>query len=267
MIKLVVSDLDGTLLRKEKQRLEPETLELIRCLQEQGVIFAAASGRQYPNMYRMFESAIGNMYFICENGSLVMHQGKVCSKKSIDRNVGMELINDILDTEDAEVLISGETTSYIIPKKEAYEDFLIDLVKNNITTITDARQIQEDFIKISAFWQGNNNIPKDLEEHLRRKYSDRLQAVVSGNEWLDFIPLDAGKGNALTYLMDDLGISKEETMVFGDNENDISMLLLTDNSYVMSHASDNIKQFGKKECRYVDDVLKLLIEESCMNYK
>lgn len=262
MIKLVVSDLDGTLLRKGKQALEPETLELIRRMQEQGILFIAASGRQYPNMYRLFESVADNMYFICENGSLVMHQEKVCSKKSIKKSIGMELIHEILETEEAEVLVSGETTSYIIPKKKSYQEFLINMVKNNITTITNPEQIQEDFIKISAFWQGYPSVPQDMVEHYRGKYRDRLQVVVSGNEWLDFIPLDAGKGSALNYLMDDLNISKEETMVFGDNENDISMLLLTPNSYVMSHASDKIKQFGNRECRYVDDVLLTLLEGS-----
>jgi Cof subfamily protein (haloacid dehalogenase superfamily) len=267
MIKLIVSDLDGTLLRKEKQILEPETLVLIRRLQEHGILFVAASGRQYPNMYRLFESVADNMYFICENGSLVMHHGKVCSKKSIEHSIGMELINDIQEIEEAEVLISGETTSYIIPKRKSYQEFLIDLVKNNITTITDPEQIQEDFIKISVFLEGYNNIPKELVERFRRKYSDRLQAVISGSEWLDFIPLDAGKGSALNYLMGNLGITKDETMVFGDNENDISMLSLTANSYVMSHAADKIKQFGNKECKFVDDVLLTLLEGSCQDMK
>ncbi len=260
MIKLIVSDLDGTLLRKDKQSLEQETLDLIRKLQELGILFVAASGRQYPNMYNLFESVGKNMYFICENGGLVIHQDKVYRKNCIDKALGMELINDINTTGNAEVLISGERTSYIMPKKKSYQDFLIDQVKNDMTIISTPEQIREEFIKISLFVEGRETVPDFIKETFRSKYEEKLQVVVSGNEWLDFIPLDAGKGNALNFLMESLGITKEETMVFGDNENDITMLALTPNSYVMSHAKDHIKQFGARQCRYVDDVLSSLIE-------
>ena len=261
MIELVVSDLDGTLLRKDKQTLEAGTLELISGLQERGIQFVAASGRQYPNMYRLFENVANNMYFICENGSLIMHQGKVCRKLSIERSVGMELIHDILEIEEAEVLISGERTSYILPKNKSFEDMLINVVKNDMTILSDVEQLEEDFLKISAFMEGNETVPKSINERFREKYSDKFQVVNSGNGWLDFIPLDSGKGSALEYLMDSLKISNNSTVVFGDNENDISMLHLTPNSYVMSHASENIKQYGKHECTYVDDIISVLINE------
>ena len=54
MIKLIASDLDGTLLLNHAQSLNPGTAELIHELTKQGRIFAAASGRQYPNLYRLF---------------------------------------------------------------------------------------------------------------------------------------------------------------------------------------------------------------------
>ena len=54
MIKLIASDLDGTLLLNHAQSLNPGTAKLIHELTKQGRIFAAASGRQYPNLYRLF---------------------------------------------------------------------------------------------------------------------------------------------------------------------------------------------------------------------
>ena len=54
MIKLVASDLDGTLLFKGAQSLPEEIFPLIRQLKELGILFVAASGRQYANMKKMF---------------------------------------------------------------------------------------------------------------------------------------------------------------------------------------------------------------------
>lgn len=55
MIKYIASDLDGTLLHNGAQQLPEEIFDLIRALKSRGIHFIAASGRQYYNMYRMFE--------------------------------------------------------------------------------------------------------------------------------------------------------------------------------------------------------------------
>ena len=53
MIKMIASDLDGTLLLNKAQTLPEEIFPLIRALKELGIRFVAASGRQYPNMKRI----------------------------------------------------------------------------------------------------------------------------------------------------------------------------------------------------------------------
>lgn len=54
MIKMIASDLDGTLLLNKAQALPEEIFSLIRELKELGILFVAASGRQYPNMKKLF---------------------------------------------------------------------------------------------------------------------------------------------------------------------------------------------------------------------
>ena len=77
MIKLIASDLDGTLLLNGAESLRPETSGLIQELTRQGRIFAAASCRQYANMCRLFKGVEEEIAYICENGSLVIYQGKI----------------------------------------------------------------------------------------------------------------------------------------------------------------------------------------------
>ena len=54
MIKLVASDLDGTLLQGGAQQLAPHSIDLIHRLVQKGIRFVAASGRQYDNEVRVF---------------------------------------------------------------------------------------------------------------------------------------------------------------------------------------------------------------------
>ena len=69
MIKMVASDLDGTLLLNKAQSLPEEIFPLIRKLKEMGILFVAASGRQYPNMKRMFAPVASEIAYISENGA------------------------------------------------------------------------------------------------------------------------------------------------------------------------------------------------------
>ena len=64
-IKLVVTDMDGTLLNSDK-KMHPETLEIIDKLNEKGVLFAVASGRQYFNLRNKFNKN-DDIIYIAEN--------------------------------------------------------------------------------------------------------------------------------------------------------------------------------------------------------
>ena len=75
MIYLIASDLDGTLLHPTGQ-LPPDMFDRIRAMNRRGVRFAAASGRPFGNVRKMFAPVENEMDFICENGALVVAQGK-----------------------------------------------------------------------------------------------------------------------------------------------------------------------------------------------
>ena len=78
MIKLVASDLDGTLLLHKAQSLPEEIFSLIRQLEELGIMFVAASGRQYPNMTKLFAPVASEISYISENGALAVDHARYC---------------------------------------------------------------------------------------------------------------------------------------------------------------------------------------------
>ena len=69
MIKLIASDLDGTLLQNDAQALTPRAIDLISKLCDAGIHFVSASGRQYDNQKRVFDPLKNRISFIAENGS------------------------------------------------------------------------------------------------------------------------------------------------------------------------------------------------------
>ena len=70
MIKLIASDLDGTLIPEGTQEIEPGFFEVLSELLDQGYQFYVATGRQYANVRRLFSDYADRIGFVCENGAL-----------------------------------------------------------------------------------------------------------------------------------------------------------------------------------------------------
>ena len=254
MIKLIASDLDGTLLERGEQELDNEIFEVIRQLRKKNIYFVVASGRQYPNLRRLFSSVSNRISFICENGGLIMHNEEIFAKHSIDKEIGIQFAKEILETEHCELLISGQFTFYLKPKKQEYINFLKHTIKANLCEVDSIEDITEDFIKISVY--DARGVEHYSCTHFKQKWQGKLYLAYSGHEWLDFTALQVNKGDALRNLCGKLGISREEVMVFGDNINDREMIQWAYHSYAMDEGREEIKKYAKYTTDSVLDIIK-----------
>lgn len=239
MIKLIASDLDGTLLLNGSQTLPPETCEQIKKLKEKGIIFVAASGRQYANLRRLFAPVQDDIAYICENGCLVFYQGKMLYKAEMDYTLGQEMLRTIMEQETAEALLSGENTSYIQPKKDSYRVLLQDVVKNNVTVTEDILDTPEAYFKISLYEEKGLEVTQNF---WKEKFGGRAAVVTSGNDWLDMMPYGVNKGHALDVLLKHLQIDPSECLAFGDQQNDIEMLTIAGYGCAMEGAQEEVKK-------------------------
>ena len=151
MIKLAASDIDGTLLQGGKKEIDKAVFEQIRRLKKKGVLFAAASGRQYTSLRRLFAPVADDIVYVCENGAIVYRDGQIAGKRPMEREAAERLIAQIQRHEDMEVLISGADTSYMMPKRQDYLDHIRYFVGNNITQIGSVEEIREDILKVAAY--------------------------------------------------------------------------------------------------------------------
>lgn len=253
MIRLVATDLDGTLL--EPDGTLPEGIfRAIEQLTDLGVHFAACSGRQLGNLRRLFAPVADRMDFVCENGALCAVGGEVTDVVAIAQADAREAIADILAA-GMNLLVSGRHTCYVIDDNRHYTDDIIYRLRNTITVVSSADDITEPMLKIS----GQTDEPlQPIAERFLQKWTGRLTATVSGNDWFDFTA--ANKGMGMHCLMKRLGVTPQEAMCFGDNFNDETMLDSVAYPFLMQHAAPALRKPHYRLCPKVLPVLQQLVQ-------
>ena len=259
-IKLIASDLDGTLLLNGSQSCDPKLYPLIEQLASNHVFFVAASGRQYHSLQRLFSPVKDKIMYLCENGALVMHNNKVQVKTHIEHTLALNICHEIINHPDCEVVASGERTCYLIPKSKEFVNHVRDDIGNHVTVIDYPEQIKEEIIKISYFVHPEKQ--KAATEQFFNKFSDTACIItVSGNSWVDFVSKGTGKGEALQQIGLKFGIKPEEMIAFGDNENDRTMLKFVGHPYLMETCNPTMKDISATYCKKVEDSLNEILKQ------
>ena len=148
MIKLIASDLDGTILLNGAQSVDASLIKTIDRIVDMGYIFAPASGRQINSLRTLFSPIADKLMYIGENGALVKYKGNTIVKNAMNKDLALEIIEDVMKQPNCEVLISGEDVAYIKPKTKEYYDRMTKIVKYKGKIVDDFSQIQEDILKI-----------------------------------------------------------------------------------------------------------------------
>lgn len=257
MIKLVASDLDGTLLLNRAQELPPEIFPLVRRLKEEGILFIAASGRQYPNMRRLFEPVKDDMAFICENGGVAVRHDELLYADAFPPALVREIAETIDAREGAEFSCSTKDYHYVRPKTQHYADLLTKVVKVDCKFIQSFDEITEPSMKLAVYESGG--VTEESLHYWKERFGDRCSVVTSGMDWVDFIPFETNKARGIRKFQEMLGISPEECLAFGDEYNDLEMLKAVTYSVAMAHAKPGVRKTAQYETPRVEPVLEKLI--------
>ena len=176
----------------------------------------------------------------------------------------LEIIEDVRRIPSSILMYDTKNLTYIESGNPGFHRMLRDDYHYAFQQVPDLTRVKEDCIKLSIYCP--ENIEGIMDRAFLPKWENRVKAAYSGDCYLDCMKKGSNKGHALSEIQKLYGISKEETMVFGDNLNDIEMLLQADHSFAMANARKEVR----KAARYVaspyweDGVLaqiKTLIEE------
>ncbi len=241
-IRLIVADMDGTLLDDEKQ-LHDHFWPMIDALHHRGILFAPASGRQYYTLLREFSDIADEMVFIAENGSLVMRRGSEVSSDCLTRDDSVRLIRTLRAAAtaglDGGIVLCGKNSAYIDRSDAAFLD-QVERYYARLRIVDDLTQVTDDeVLKIAVydFASAEHSTLPHLSE-----FRQSHKVTVSSEHWLDVNTRSANKGHAITSLQAAYGITRAQTMVFGDFLNDLEMMDTADYAFAMHNAHPLLRE-------------------------
>lgn len=246
-IHMVVSDIDGTLVKDSSPEVYPEIIDAIRKLRKMGILFCIATGRQYYSVRHMFQEVADDIIYLCENGAHVVYNGQDLHIKEMKGDIVRELLLELRQfRERFGLVISTPKGCYLERPSEDFETLIRESYHNKYQLTDDFLKEDVPCIKMAIYQKGS--IRAFGEGEIIPRWKDRVKACMAGEEWVDFMDAHVDKGKALQFLQEYFGISREETMVFGDNANDIGMLAAAQESYAVENAREEVREKAKYTC-------------------
>lgn len=242
MIELIAADLDGTLLDSSK-KLSPDLFPLIRRLRQQGIRFAAASGRQYENLRMLFSEVADEISFICENGAAVYDQSVCLFADELPKEYFIRPIQTVRTHPNvhavlcthAGVFIECSTDPVFIQNARMYYEKLT--IVSDLLTVLETQPA----FKLALF-------EKDHAETdclpIFQAHRDHFSVVLSGADWVDLMNPATNKGTGLAHLASHLDIPLANTMAFGDYLNDAELLTTCGCAFVMENGHPDVKKLA-----------------------
>lgn len=254
-MKLIISDVDGTLLKPGEVTLSTAILTVIHELTKRGILFAAASGRCYSDLLSIFQKVKQDIIFIANDGAAVFYKENPLCCFPIDHRIGFSFMKDIYQYTEAEVVLYGKEKTYILPKEKEFEKLLAEWGGKSVQVVTCMDRVQEDYLKIACYHK--TDVKKQLENALPY-WRKQFHIPYCSKNWIEFTSCGVNKATAAEKLLELFQISKEELLVFGDNENDRELLSMAEFAYAMKGAKAEIKQLCAYETENVAETIKSL---------
>ncbi|PWK24511.1 hypothetical protein LX92_00874 [Maribacter polysiphoniae] len=234
--------MDGTLLNSNHE-VSDRFFELFDQLQKKGILFVAASGRQYNSIVDKLDTIKNDIVVVAENGGYVRRNEEELLATLLPKDK-QKIILDILDTVDnIHPVLCGKQNSYLTGNSDSFAD-LLKQYYSAYEIVEDLSMVDAEILKIAIYhFESSEQHIYPAVQHLEGD----LKVKVSGPNWVDISSPDANKGFALQKLQELYNIKPSETMVFGDYNNDLEMLALAEYSFAMANAHPNVKKVAHYE--------------------
>jgi Cof subfamily protein (haloacid dehalogenase superfamily) len=239
-IKLVLADVDGTLVTQEKALTE-RAVAAVRALRARDIRFAVTSGRPPRGMAMLVEPLELDGAIAGFNGGVFTHPDlSVIEAKFLPEDAARETLQLILDMGlDAWVYTADEwlLRDLDAPHREREEH-----------TVRFAPRVVEDLGAYVAHAAKITGVSDDLdlvaraEAEAQKRVGDRATAARSQPYYLDVTHHDANKGFVVDYLCKLYGLERTEIATLGDQPNDVPMFKGVGLSVAMGQASDAVKR-------------------------
>ncbi|MFT4245109.1 MAG: Cof-type HAD-IIB family hydrolase [Micrococcaceae bacterium] len=249
MIKAIAVDLDGTFLNPDSTYDKERFNKIYEQLVARDIKFLVASGSQYFRIKDFFPGKEQDITIISENGAVVIQNKKVLEVFGFDDELVKKLVAYLNnDKEDLEVLLCGVKAAYLLAdSSEKFKKFVAHHYFGHAEVKSFDPLPDDDIVKLAMDLKPE--IVGKIVDQLNLDFPDELRAVSSGFEYVDVLLPNVNKGRAIKALLTEWNIKPNELLAFGDADNDVEMLALTEHSYAMADSSDKAIRAAKHRAR------------------
>ncbi len=248
MVKLVLCDIDDTLSTARDASATPRALAAIKALQAEGVEFGVSTGRVPAVMPRFFGDASECWQTgIYTNGKQVLLDGEKIYESHVPKEPLMHVV-ELIDQ------IPGAFL-FVNPKIEDSNQGRFVGVHMDEATAERASELTH--VSVKANWDMPPEVltgclmylPGDAEEYARHRAWLEPQTELAIRpayfNFFDVLPSDVNKATGLAILLERMGITPEEVMVFGDSENDLEIMRVVGHPVAVANASPECKEAAR----------------------
>ncbi|HKM23192.1 MAG TPA: HAD family hydrolase [Erysipelothrix sp.] len=241
MIKLVATDMDGTLL--DNDSLLPDNIvEVLDLLDSKDIPFVAASGRSLHSIEDKFQDLSKRICIVSDNGAVVKHKGDIVFSSVISKDDWLRIGKASLASKETSVVFIGIDKAFRIVQDDSHADMLNDYFGYS-KVIQSMDEIDVDIIKVTLL--SLNSTKDNYDSVLNPQFGSEFNVVFGGEVWTDFMNKNVNKGTGLSRLLDLYKIDSDSLAAFGDYHNDIEMLQLANHSYAVDNAHPVVKSVSK----------------------
>ena len=250
-IKLVLADVDGTLVTSEKA-LTPRAIEAVRSLRAAGVLFAVTSGRPPRGMEMLVEPLELSTPIAAFNGGLVVEPDMtVLQEKLVPEELVMPILS-LLETSGLDTWIYRGADWFVrdphgphVAREAATVGFGPTVTKA-FDAMTDA------VVKIVGVGDDHDAVAR-ATELARDRFCDHVTAAQSQPYYLDVTHPEANKGEVVKFLSARCGIPASQIATIGDMPNDVLMFAHAGLSIAMGNASSEVQRAARVVTTSNDD--------------
>ena len=260
MIKLVATDIDGTILIPEGEFTQG-VKDCIKKLNDIGIMVVLVTGRMNAAATKIAASLGLETPVISYQGGLITLKNEILYEKYLT----LTQCNSILDwAKEEKIHINLYNNDILYSENENYE---IKRYCNNLHTeykIKNFDDVEKNKInKLLAIDYNNPERISNLEQSLKEVFPD-IYIVKSTPYFLEFSNPEASKYHAVKFLQKYYNISESETLSIGDQNNDIALLQAGGLKIAMGNASDELKSISDEiaDTVYNDGFVKIM-EKYC----
>lgn len=256
-VKLVVSDVDGTLIGKDVEEME-DLKKLGELIEEKNICFSLASGRGYTSIESLVSVLKIKNPLIINNGAVIINENnQIIDEVYIDFE-RVRFAVELADSMDFIVLLSTDKGEFAF-REHSYAKHKLDKdgIIYKILPCNDELSKRKIYKLQLTDAQKEGRVDRILS---KLALDDSIKTIRYNSRFSDIMPKEAGKYEAVTRLAKYLKTEMEEVMTIGDAKNDIEMVQKSGFGVAVGNASEELKKIADYVCKnhYAKGVLEAI---------